>query len=88
MNFGMITLSRNIKTKPNYVTDTGNFIICIKTEDFYKDIANAVEKWFDTSKYDESDKRLLPIGKNEKVIGLFKEELGGKIMIEFAGLRA
>ena len=38
-------------------TDTDSFIIHIKTEDFYKDIANDVEKWSDTSNYDESDKR-------------------------------
>ena len=88
MNFGMITLNRNIKTKQNYVTDTDSLIIYIKTEDFYKDIANDVEKWFDTSNYDEDDGRPLPIGKNKKVIGLFNDELGGKIMIEFIELRA
>ena len=37
-----------------------------KTEDFHKDIANNVEKWFDTSNYDESDKRPLPAGKKKK----------------------
>ena len=42
-----------------------------------------VEKWFDTLNYDEDDKISLPIGKNKKVIGLFKDELGGNIMIEF-----
>ena len=68
--------------------DTGGFIIHIKTEDFYKDIANDVEKQFDTSNYNENDKRLLPLGKSKKVIGLFKDELGRKIMIEFFGLRA
>ena len=51
-------------------------------------IANDVEKWFFTSNYDDKDKILLPIGKNKKVIGLFKDELGGKIMKEFVGLRA
>ena len=61
-------------------TDTDSFVIYIKTEDFYKDIANDVERWFDTSNYDENDERPLPIGKNKKVIGLFKDELGGKIM--------
>ena len=47
-------------------TDTDSLIIDIKSKDFYKDIANDVEKWFDTSNYDESDKRLLPISKNKK----------------------
>ena len=68
--------------------DTDSFIIRIKTEDFYKDITDDVKKWFDLSNYDEDDKRPLPIGKNKKVIGLFKDELGGKIMIEFVGLIA
>ena len=60
--------------------DTDNFVIYIKTED--------VERWFDTSNYDEKDKRPLPIGKNKKMIGMFKDELGGKIMTEFCALRA
>ena len=59
--------------------DTDSFIIHIKTEDFYEDIANDVEKWFDTSNCNEDDKRPLPIGKNKKVIGLFKYELTGKL---------
>ena len=45
--------------------DTDGFIIYIKTEDVYKDIANDVEKRFDTSNY-EVDKPL-PIGKIKKV---------------------
>ena len=66
--------------------DTDSFAIHIKTKDFYEDIANDVEDWFDTSNYHNN--RPLSIGKNKKVIGLFKDELSGKIMIEFAGLRA
>ena len=62
--------------------DTDSFTIHIKTEDFYEDIANDVEKWFVTSKYDEDDKRPLPTGKNKKVIGLFRDELGRKIVKE------
>ena len=53
--------------------DTDSFIIHIKSEDFYEDIANDVEKWFDISNYSEDecnfiDKRPLPIGKNRKKI--------------------
>ena len=69
-----------------WYTDTGNFIIYIKTEDFFEDISNDVERWFDTSNYDKNDKRSLPIGKNEKVPGLFKDELGGKIVTEVVAL--
>ena len=67
--------------------DTDSFIIQIKAEDFCKDIADDVEKWFETSNYGEEDKRVLSIGINKKVIGLFNDELGGKIMIEFVALR-
>ena len=68
-------------------TDTDSFIIYIKTEDFFEDISNDVEKWFDTSNYDEKDERLLPIGKNKRIPGIFKDELGGKIMVEVVALR-
>ena len=54
-------------------TDTDSFIINIITEDFFVDISDDVERWFDTSNYDENYKRPLPIGKNKKVIGLFKD---------------
>ena len=67
--------------------DTDSFVIHILTEDFFEDIANDVERWFDTSNYDENDERPLPIGKNKKVIDLFKDKLGGKVMIEFCGLK-
>ena len=68
--------------------DNDSFIINIKIEDFYEDIADDFEKWFETSNYEEDDKRPLPIGKNKKVIGLFKDQLGGKIIKEFVGLSA
>ena len=64
---------------------TDSFIINIKTEDFYEGIANDVEKRFDTSNYEAN--RPLPKGKNKKVIILMKDELGEKIMTEFAALR-
>ena len=54
-------------------TDTNSFIL---TEDFFEDIASDVKKWFDTSNYDENDKRPIPIGMNKRVYGIFKGELG------------
>ena len=66
-------------------TDTDSFIINIKTNEFYKDIASDVENRFDTSNYEIN--RPLPMGKNKKVIGLMKDELGGKVITEFATLR-
>ena len=62
-----------------------SFVMSIKTNDFYKDIANDVEKRFDTLNYEAN--RPLPTGKNKKVIGLMKDELGGKIITEFVTLR-
>ena len=71
-----------------FYMDIDSFVIYIKTKDFYEDIAHDVERWFDTSNYDKNDERPLPIGKNKKLIGLFKDELGGKIIREFVALRA
>ena len=68
--------------------DTDSFIVHIETEDFYKDIAKDVNKRFDTSGYDKKDNRPLPIAINKKDIGMFKDELNGKIMKEFVALRA
>ena len=69
-------------------TDTHSFIIYIKTEDFFEDVSNNVERQFDTSNYDKNNKRPLLIGKNKKVPGVFKDELGGKIIAEFVALRS
>ena len=68
-------------------TDTDSLIIHIITEDFFEDIADDVTKWFDTSNYDENDKRPLPIVMNKKVYGFFKDEFGGKNTKEFVVLR-
>ena len=46
--------------------DTDSFVIYIKTEDFYEDIAENVEKWFDTSNYSKDDNRPPPIDKHQK----------------------
>ena len=71
--------------KVRYI-DTDSFIVQVKADDIYKDIAEDVETRFDISNF-EID-RSLPKGKMKKVIGLMKDELGGKIMKEFVGLWA
>ena len=68
--------------------DTDRFASNISPENFYEDINNNVERWFVRSNYDENDKRPLQVGANKKVIGMFKDELGGKIMKGFCALRA
>ena len=62
--------------------DTDSFIVYIKTDDIYKGIAEHVEIRFDTSNYELET----PLLKGKKVIGLMKDELGGKIMTKFVGL--
>ena len=58
----------------------------MQKDDIYKDIAEDIETRFGTSNFEINKK--LPKGKNEKVIGLIKNELGGQIIEEFVGLRA
>ena len=53
--------------------NTDSFIIHIETEDFYKDIAEDIKKWFDTSGYNKKEKRPLPMGISKKVISMFKD---------------
>ena len=65
--------------------DTDSFVINIKTEDFYEDITVCVDKRFDTSNYEVNR----PLSTGKKVIGLMKDDLGGRgvgIMTEFAAL--
>ena len=63
--------------------DTDSFIAHVKTDNIYKDIEKDIEKRFDTSNFKID--RPLPVGKNKKVVGLMKNELGGKIMKKFVG---
>ena len=65
--------------------DADSFVMHIKTNDFYKDVSSDSECKFDTSNYEV--KRPLPTGKNKKVIGLMKDELGGEVITEFIALR-
>ena len=72
--------------KPKYSEKAIVYIIYIKIYHIYRDIAEGVETRFEISNY-ELDRPLLKI-KNKKVIGLMKDELGGKIMAKFVELWA
>ena len=107
LGFAILDLSKTVMyefhyayIKPKYggaaklmYMDTDSLVYHIKTEDFYRDIADDVEARFDTSNYpkskDEGDveHRPLPIRLNKKIIGKMKDELGGKILTEFIALR-
>ena len=60
----------------------------IETDDFYKDIAPDVPDNFDTSNYTKDHPSGIPTGVNKKVLGMFKDEVGGLQIVEFVGLRA
>ena len=69
-------------------TDTDSLMYEIETEDFYLDISPDVQSWFDTSNYPKEHASGIETGVNKKVIGLMKDEVGGKIITKFVGLRA
>lgn len=67
-------------------TDTDSLLYLIQTPDFYKDMRDNIHE-FDTSNFNVNNPYCIP-RVNEKVPGLFKDELGGDIITEFIGLRA
>ena len=69
-------------------TDTDSFIYEIQTKDFYKDISGDVKDRFDTSDYPDNHPSGIPTGINKKVLGMFKDEVVGKNIKEFIGLRS
>ena len=69
-------------------TDTDSLCYEIQTEDFFKDISEDVEDYFDTSNFPKDHPSGIQVKKNKKVPGMMKDEAGGKIIEEFVGLRA
>ena len=69
-------------------TDTDSLAYEIKTKYFYKDVNPDIEKRFDTSDYQTNHPSGIKTGLNSKVLGVFKDEAGGKQIVEFVGLRA
>lgn len=67
-------------------TDTDSFVLEVNTDCFYNDMKENLEM-YDTSNLPENNIYNMPLV-NKKVPGLFKDEMNGKIMTEFVGLRS
>ena len=70
------------------VTDTDSLPYEIRTKDFYIDINSHIQKRFDTSGYKTNHPSGIKTELNSKVLRIFKDEAGGKQIVEFFGLRA
>ena len=68
-------------------TDTDSLLYLIHTDDFYKHISKDIKRKFDTSDYPESHPSGILTGVNKKVIGMFKDEVAGRQITHFVGLR-
>jgi hypothetical protein len=60
----------------------------IETDDFYEDIKPDLDRLFDTSNYPKDLPSNIRVSINKKVIGMFKDEAGGKLIAEFIRLGA
>ena len=80
----MTILNQSMESQQNFVIQ---ILIALLFTLKLSNISNDVERWFDTSNFNENDKRPLPKSKNKKIPGLFKNKLGGKIMTQVVALR-
>lgn len=67
-------------------TDTDSLLYLLDTNDFYEDMKEMLP-YFDTSNFETNNIYGIPIA-NMKIPGYFKDEMGGKVISEFVGLRA
>ncbi|CAH3140314.1 unnamed protein product [Porites evermanni] len=87
-NFHYTYIKEKYKNKVELLfTDTDSLIYLINTKDFYKDISPDILTKFDTSDYPPNHESGIPTGLNKKVIGMFKDEVAGKQITHFVGLR-
>ena len=88
-NFHYNYIKQKYKDKAKLLfTDTDSLMYEIQTEDFYEDLSADVKHMFDTSDYPPNHPSCIPSGFNKKVLGMFKDEAGGKVIDEFVGLTA
>ena len=65
-------------------TDTDSFVIYVKTDDIYEDLKE-INEYMDFSDYPKDHPNYDVT--NKKVLGKFKDELNGKVIVEFIGLK-
>ena len=66
-------------------TDTDSLCVEIETDDVYKDMEEQKE-YYDFAEYPEH--HFLYVTENQAVVGKFKDEIEGKTITEFVGLRS
>ena len=87
-NFHYNYITKKYKDKAELLfTDTDSLMYQIYTNDFYKEISYDIETKFDTSDYPPDHPSGILTGVNKKVIGMFKDEVAGKQITCFVGLR-
>ncbi|CAH3181174.1 unnamed protein product, partial [Porites evermanni] len=87
-NFHYTYIKKKYKNKAELLfTDTDSLMYEIKTKDFYLDICPDVRDKFDTSDYPSIHPSGIITGANKKVIGMFKDEVAGRQISHFVGLR-
>ena len=101
LGMSILDLSKTLMYKFNYdyikpkydkkakllFTDTDSLCYEIKTDDYYANNSGDVNEWYDTSNYDEDHPSGIYTKKNKKALGFFKDECGGKYILEFVGLK-
>ena len=85
-HYNFIRKKYNNKAELSF-TETDSLLYLIQTDDFFLDIKKDVKKKFDTSDYPENHPSGIKTGVNKKVIGKFKDEVGGNQITHFVGLR-
>ena len=68
-------------------TDTDSLMYELKTDDFYADISADIKARFDTSDFPQGHESGILTGVNKKVIGKFKDEVAGRQITHFVGLK-
>ena len=86
-NYNYIQKKYSYKKARLLFTDTDSLMYELITEDFYFDIKDDIKARFDTSDYPPDHESGILTGVNKKVIGMFKDEVAGRQITKFVGLK-